>query len=208
MNWRWIAIFGVSIALVFSGCAKGESKVENSEEQLVDENQEVDDAQADLEFSEVEQDVGNVGEGAPSTEVVDLQESDTYQIGDKISLAIDGQVLYELTIDEITYTDMRDVYTQDPGNVVLVTYTYTNLSDEELMIDDMRFQMMLMDESTLLDSYYLSDVQVPEPTMRGESCTAQISYAIEEKAESLILAYHDTVHMEIVPVKITANNLQ
>lgn len=209
MRWKWITLFCLIVTLSFLGCSK--AAVENEtveEEQVIEEEQDIDSERAELEFSEIEPDVGKVGEGAPSSEVVDLHESDSYQIGDTISLGVDNQVLYELSIDEIVYTDMRDVYTQDPGNVILITYTYTNLSDEELMIDDMRFQMMLTDESTLLDSYYLADVQVPEPVGKGESCTAQISYAIGEKVQSVVLAYHDTVHVEIMPVKITVDNLQ
>lgn len=208
---RWITALGLSVILIFAGCSKNEVKTEDNkavEEQLDMEEDNSDSSQMQLEFSELEPEIENMGEGAPSTEALNLQDSDNYQIGDSISIILNNQVLYELKIDDVAYTEMRDVYAQEPGNVILVTYTYTNRSDEELLIDDMRFQMMLADENTLLDSYYLADVQVPEPVVNGQSCTAQIAYATEEKVDNIVLAYHDTTHMEIMPVKVTVDNLQ
>lgn len=211
MKWKWITVWSLLFVLLFSGCSKGEEQKTNvgeSDTEQITTEEDGDSENTQLEFTEVEPEVENKGEGTPAYDAVDLQQSDDYQIGDTISMGTDGQTLYELTIEEVAFTDERDVYTQDPGNVIVVTYTYKNLSDEELLIDDMRFQMMLTDESTLLDSYYLMDVQVAEPLAKGESCTAQISYAIAEKPEAVILAYHDTVHTELMPVKITVNNLQ
>lgn len=210
MKWRWMIVLGLIMTLMFSGCSKEEQKtdtVEGQEQLSAEEESNQSEKQTQMEFEELEPDVGKTGEGTPSYELIEVEELDSYQVGDTISLGINGQVLYELTIDKIAFTDERDEYVQDPGNVIQVTYTYTNLSDSELLIDDMSFQMMLSDESTLLDSYYLPYIQVPEPIEKGTSCTAQVAYSIAEKPDSVILAYHDIVHIEIAPVKITANNL-
>lgn len=211
MRWKWLAALTLVLTLLFSGCAKNDAVSQDSQESG-DNQQEVEEQQdsqsTQVEFTELEPDVDAIGEGTPSYDPVDLEQSDSYQVGDVISLQSSDETLYELTIDEIAFTDARDEYTQDPGNVILVTYTYKNLSDQELLIDEMRFQMMLTDGTTLLDSYYLADVSVPEPTQNGEACTAQIAYSIGEKPESVVLAYHDTVHTEIMPVQVTVNNLQ
>lgn len=211
MKWRWMIVFGLIMTLMFSGCSKGEQKTDDAVEQeqlSTEEESNQKEETTQIEFTQLEPDVGNIGEGAPSYELIEVEDLDSYQVGDKMSLGFNGQVLYELTIDKIAFTDERDEYVQDPGNVIQVTYTYTNLSDSELLIDDMSFQMMLSNESTLLDSYYLPYFQVPEPIEKGTSCTAQVAYAIGEKPDSVVLAYHDIVHMEIAPVKITVNNLQ
>lgn len=153
---------------------------------------------------ETEIDPAVQAEGSPNSAPLNIKSSVTYQVGDSITI---GEGLYELSIDEVKYTEQRDEYTQDPGNVILVTYTYENFSDEVLLIDDMRFQLMQEDGETLYDSYYLSDGKTAEPVEKGKSCTAQIAYAVPEKTDSVVLAYQDSIHTELAPVKIVVNNL-
>lgn len=201
------------VSMLFTGCKKEETILQEHEESQAEESDVTGEISQDSETSEGEKlesegDTENMGEGAPDSIPMDVKQSDAYQIGDVITISSGSENLYELTIDEIAFTDQRDEYTQDPGNVILVTYTYKNLSDETLMIDDMRFQLMNADETTLFDSYYLSDSKVPEPIEKEGSCTAQISYAAEEKPDAVVLAYQDTVHNDLEPVKITVNNLQ
>lgn len=142
-----------------------------------------------------------VGEGAPPIEALDLSESKEYKVGEKITF--EGQaVSYELSIDTVEYTEERDEYTQNPENVLLITYTYENMSDETLLIDDMRFQLMSTDQSILYSSYYFQNILVPDPISKGETCTAQVAYIVDERAEQYMIAYQDTVNTEFAPVKV------
>lgn len=165
------------VSMFFAGCKKEEAVIP---EQGMEDEISLDSNISEGEMLESELDDENVGEGAPDSVTMDVKESDSYQVGDVITVSSDEENLYELTIDEIAFTDKRDEYTQDPGNVILVTYTYKNLSEEALLIDDMRFQLMDEDEATLFDSYYLADALTAESIEAGESCTAQISYSAEK----------------------------
>lgn len=202
------------MALTMTGCQSKTSE-EKPSQGTVTETQEQDETKNEegeilqpteaAPEQETELDPAVEGEGTPNSAPLDVEDSESYETGDVITM---GDGLYELTIDEVVYTDQRDEYTQDPGNVILVTYTYKNLSDEALLIDDMRFQLMQEDEETLYDSYYLPDGKMAEPAEKGESCTAQIAYAVPEKTDSVVLAYQDSIHTELAPVKIIVNNLQ
>lgn len=217
MKFKGIFTLLLISTLFLSGCEKDDANSQKTDEaQVSKQNDTIDDTPEDSgnlgegtpEGESMETEIVNMGEGAPDSAPIDIQESEAYEVGEVIKIASDEKELYELTIDEIVYTDKRDEYTEDPGNVLLVTYTYKNLSEDALLIDDMRFQMMKTDETTVFDSYYLSDVQVPEPADKDGSCTAQVAYASAEKVDSVVLAYQDTVHTEISPVKIKVSNLQ
>lgn len=212
MKSKGIFLSVLVVSMLFTGCKKEENAPPEQEAVQTEERDSKNELNQNSEVSEGEMesevDTENMGEGAPDSVPMDVTESDSYQIGDVITISSDGEDLYELTIDEIAFTDQRDEYTQDPGNVILVTYTYKNLSEKRLLIDDMRFQLMNEDGTILYDSYYLAEGPVPESVEIGKSCTAQISYASEEKPGAVVLAYKDTVHNDVVPVKITVNNLQ
>lgn len=218
MRCKGIFVLSFFLLLLFGGCGKDDTTKQNdaeiqTEEQRnangqSDENDQPSNEEGTSGEDMLEPEVANVGEGAQDGSPMDVKESDSYEVGDVISMTSGENVLYELTIDEIAYTDARDEYTQDPGDVILVTYTYKNLGEDTLIIDDMRFQLMQTDETTLYDSYYLSDMLAVEPLEKGNSCTAQIAYAVPEKTEEVVLAYQDTIHTELQPVKIRADNLQ
>lgn len=207
-----ITVFMLTIVLTITGCQSKNSKEELSKSEVVEKSEQgkKDEEESEIVYPnettiETEIDPAVQAEGTPNSAPVDVGTSEAYQVGDSITM---GDGLYELSIDEVKYTEQRDEYTQDPGNVILVTYTYKNLSDEALLIDDMRFQLMQEDEKTLYDSYYLPDGKMAEPVEKGKSCTAQISYAVPEKTDSIVLAYQDSIHTELAPVKIIVNNLQ
>lgn len=202
MKYRKWLYFGLIAALMLTGCKQ---KDDQPQEELSEVSQESEDSLVD---DGKETETGFVGEGQPEAVLQDLTGSETYQTGQPISITKDDVVLYELTIDDIVYTDQRDEHAADPGNVILVTYTYKNLSEEALLIDDMSFQMTLSDEETLLDVYYLPDIQVPEPVEMDHTCTAQIAYAVSEQVDSVVLIYHDIMDAEIVPVKFVSDHLK
>lgn len=187
-----------------AGAEQEEQIINSSEEGALDESV----YDAEIEGMESETDTGDMGEGVPESIDLSLSDGKVYQIGETIPVYKDGAPLYELCIDEVVYTDLRDEYVQDPGNVILVTYTYKNLSGETLYIDDMSFQMMSEDQETVLELYYLADIQIPEPVEDSGVCTAQIAYATEEKFDTVILAYQDIINTDILPVQIAVRDLQ
>lgn len=218
MKIKGLFILALSLILLFSACGKDEASEQKKDDmqsgnEAVEEQPTVENEQGDIdqnmqESEILEPEIENMGEGAPDSAPIDIAKSDSYHVGDTIRIVSERNTLYELTIDEVAYTDKRDEYVQDPGNVILITYTYTNLTDEALLIDDMRFQLMMSDEETLFGSYYLADIQVPEMIEKDGTCTAQIAYASAEKPDKAVLAYQDTVHTEVAPVKIIVDNLQ
>lgn len=141
-------------------------------------------------------------EGTPSKEKVEVDENREYLVGDTVKLKLKDKIQYELTINSISYTEKRDEYVPDPGYVVVVNYTYKNVAEDALLIDDMRFQLMKPDESVLYDSYYYPDLKVAESVTKGNSCTAEVAYAMNEKQQQLTLTYRDTVTDEILPFKV------
>lgn len=207
MKLRRVIFLILLMVLMCSGCERKDEAY--PEQQALSEKHEEDTLEKHEPVNDgMESETENMGEGVPMPIEVDLNEGDTYRVKDTIKIGTEQGVLYELTIDEIEYTDQRDEYVQDPGNVLLVTYTYKNISEEAVFIDDMSFQMMDTDEGTALDMYYLSDIQVPELVEKGGSCTAQLAFSSAEKVDSVVLVYHDIVNTEILPVKIAINDLQ
>lgn len=192
------------IAFLCSGCQSNSDPHEEAKDTSLEQQ----DVIYENEESAMESEPGNMGEGVPVPVEVDLEEGDIFQPKDRIVIGTEGSELYELVIEEVVYTDQRDEYVQDPGNVILVTYTYKNLSEKAVFIDDMSFQMIGSDENTILEPYYLADIQVPEPIEKDSSCTAQLAFSSAEKIDSVMLVYHDIVNTEVSPVKIAVNNLQ
>lgn len=200
MRWKKVSIILVIAILSLSACSSEKNKTNSNN------------ANSSTSGSqEKEDDAGKVppgtGEGAPSTEALDLKKSQEYDIGDVIKVDVDN-ISYEVTIDKVEYTDQRSEYVPDPGFVMLFTYTYTNQSDEALLIDDMRFQLMTSKDSQLFESYYFDEIKIPQAIGKGESCTAQVAYSLSQKEDDLVLAYQDTIHSEVIPAKILVNKVQ
>ena len=188
-----VAAFCIVLALCLNGCTEKQKHTDKSNR---------------VSDGKVVSDVPQAsGEGSPSTEQIDLTKSKEYKVGETINIASDGKE-YELLIEKAEYTEKRDEYTQDPEYVVLITYTYRNYSNETLLIDDMRFQLMDSTQKELYESYYFAEIQIPQPLEKGEECTAQVAYAMEEKAQDFLLVYRDTVYSEIAPVKIMIDDIK
>ncbi|WP_230397869.1 hypothetical protein [Novisyntrophococcus fermenticellae] len=151
--------------------------------------------------------LSKTGEGVPSAKPIDLKNSIEYEVGDLIKVSSEN-ISYDLIINSVEYTDKRSKYVPNPDKVVLITYTYKNLSDEALLIDDMRFQLMPLDESKTFELYYFDEIKVPEAIEKNKSFTAQVAYSLRQKEDELILAYHDTIHSDAPPAKIIIKQIQ
>lgn len=207
MQQKKVAVLCAVILLCCSGCMKKDANTEeakkNNQEVRTESSAEGQLGSASEEITEIEP---GTGEGASSVEIPDLRESKEYKIGQTIEIGADEQE-YELKIERASYTDERSEYVPDAKEVLMITYTYTNQSDTTLLIDDMRFRMLENNLNDLCEPYYFSDILMPQPIEKGESCTAQIAYILEEKEPALVLVYQDTAHDGMVPVKIAIDDI-
>lgn len=207
MQQKKAAVLCAVILLCCSGCTKKDANTEeakkNNQEVRTESSAEVQSGSVSEEITEIEP---GIGEGAPSVEIPDLKESKEYKIGQTIEIGTDEQ-RYELKIERASYTDERSEYMPDAKEVLMITYTYTNQSDGTLLIDDMRFKMLKNNLTDLCEPYYFSEILMPQPIEKGESCTAQIAYALEEKEQALVLVYQDTAQDGMIPVKITIDDI-
>lgn len=207
MQQKKAAVLCAVILLCCSGCSKKDANTEevkkNNQEVRTESSTEEQLGSISEEITEIEP---GTGEGAPSVEIPDLKESKEYKIGQTIRITADEQE-YELLIECAAYTDERSEYVRDAKQVLMITYTYTNQSDTTLLIDDIRFQMLKNNSADLCEPYYFSDVLMPQPIEKGESCTAQIAYTLEEKEQPLVLVYQDAAHGGMVPVKIVIDDI-
>lgn len=133
----------------------------------------------------------NYGEGASSMEVPELGEEKGIEESQPITVQTES-ANYNLTIDEVDFTDQRNEFEADYEAVVLVTYTYENHSEVPLLIDDLRFQLISMDETIVHMPYYLSDMKYAKIANQGDSVTAQVAFGIQDQSESFKLVYKDT----------------
>lgn len=133
----------------------------------------------------------NYGEGSSSMEVPVLEEEKELQQNQPITVQTESAD-YSLRIDEVIFTEQRNEFEADYEAVVLVTYTYENASEEPLLIDDLRFQLISSDETTIHMPYYLSDMKYAEIANQGEAVTAQVAFGIQDQSESFKLVYTDT----------------
>lgn len=144
------------------------------------------------------QKLDNYGEGSSSMELPELTNEEEINEEGKISV-VNESVNYEITIDEIAFTDKRNEYEAEYEDVVLVTYTYENHGEDILLIDDVRFQLISADGTKLYNPYYLADAMYAEPAGSQESKTAQIAFGVDDGQDSFKLVYKDTSSSEDAP---------
>lgn len=147
-----------------------------------------------------------IGEGAPKTEILEYEEDAAYQVGDVISLTSSSHE-YELCIDAVSYIEATNVHAEVPEQVVLVDYTYTNNSEELLLIDSMRFQLVNPSDDTVYEPYYFEDKITAEPVNKGESFSAQIAFSKNDDSDQLLLIYHDTMDNNLEPVSVIIDTI-
>lgn len=159
---------------------------------------EIDEETVGLKATEVQ---SGTGEGTSSMELDDLSESTEYQIGDTIKIE-NGTSSYTLKIDSVSYTDQRNTHVRDIENVVLIDYTYENLSDEILLVGDVRFQLTDSVQEKVYESYYYNDLKTAEPVEKGQSVSAQVAFAQDDTESEVFLVYTDIVDEHSIPVLI------
>ena len=140
----------------------------------------------------------NYGEGSSSMELPVLTEEKTFDEKETITASND-RVKYEVKIDNIEFTKERNEYEMEYEDVVLVTYTYENQGEEMLLIDDVRFQLISADGTSVYAPYYFSDKLYAEPIGTGETKTAQIAFGVNDGQTSFKLVYKDQANNGDVP---------
>lgn len=203
MKGRWIAIGLCCGLLCFSGCAK-DKQSDDSDVSEQQKEQEMSEEESEAKATEIEP---GIGEGTSSMELQDLSGSTEYKIGDRISISVDDKE-YELRIDSVSYTEQRDTHTEDSENVVLVDYTYRNLSEEPLLVGDIRFQLTDNEREKVYEPYYFNEQVIAEPVEKGESASAQVAFAQVDENKELLLVYTDISSEETSPVLIRIDEIK
>lgn len=126
------------------------------------------------------------GEGTSLPELQDLSDSQEYQINEVIPVPSDEKK-YELKIDSVSY--MKDE--EGKESILLIDYTYHNLSDELLMVGDVRFQLTDGNQEKVYNPYYFSEQIVAEPVEKGYNKSAQIAFEDVDESSDLYLVYTD-----------------
>lgn len=201
MRQRWIVIGLCCSILCFSGCADNKQPDNSSEGSK---GQEADKQDSEVKATELEP---GIGEGTSSMELQDLSESEEFKLGETISMSVDGKE-YELRIDSVSYTEKRDPYASDAENVVLVDYSYHNLSEEPLLLGDIRFQLTDSEREKVYEPYYLSEQVIAEPVEKGESFSAQVAFAQVDEDKELLLVYTDISSEDTAPVIVRIDEIR
>lgn len=196
---RWIVAILLGGMMCFGGCS-------DEEKTLPEENaqQETDGESSDRKNTEVEP---GIGEGVSSMVLDDLSGSEEYTVDDTIALTVEGQE-YELQIDAAAYMEPPNQYIEDSGNVVVIDYTYRNLSENLLLIDDMSFQLTDSGQKEVYEPYFFNEQKVSDLIGKGESSSGQIAFSGMDEGESLTLVYTDHSSEEFVPILISLGEVK
>ena len=143
------------------------------------------------------------GEGTSAPELQDLSDSEEYVIKEVISIPSEKKK-YELTIDSVSY--MKDENGKD--NILLVDYTYHNLSDELLMVGDVRFQLTDAAQKKVYTPYYFSKQIVAPPVEKGYNKSAQVAFEDVDEYSDLYLVYTDISLENEKPILIKIDKVE
>lgn len=118
------------------------------------------------------------GEGTTDSQVPDLSAIDTAPLKqDCVITAESGAELGTLNIEKAQVTDERDENNAStPEKVVMIDYSYTNSSDQALLLDSMSFK--LVEGDTACTPYYAAFLKSPEPAEKGQSSSGQIAFEV------------------------------
>lgn len=118
------------------------------------------------------------GEGTTDSQVPDLSSIDTAPLKqDCVITAESGAELGTLNIEKAQVTDERDENNaSNPEKVVVIDYSYTNSSDQALLLDSMSFK--LVEGETACTPYYAAFLESPEPAESGQSSSGQIAFEV------------------------------
>lgn len=186
-------LFVLGALMLCVGCSKG-SQGANETEKL----------QKETKLDE------SVGEAAPETELIEYESQTEHTIGEKITIS-SGEINYDLMIDEVSYLEKVNIHTEETDQVILIDYTYTNHSEEILLIDSMRFQLIDETDNTVYEPYYFEEKITAEPIGKGESFSAQIAFEQENGRGNDVLLYRDTKYDTVAPICVrigTADSIE
>lgn len=134
--------------------------------------------------------------GAEGEEAVteDTNTDQKYGLGDLISVSVDGQEKYMISIDGVTTTDERNEYADtEPAQVILVDYTYWNVGcEEDIYISDYDFKVIDADKN-VCSSYPGSISDYPSNAPLGTRCSAQACFGLDKESENVELHFYDNL---------------
>lgn len=135
-----------------------------------------------------------VTEATPNQEYPqDIAEYLTYPMGEDILLQEDGNDVVLFSIDNVEVTDSRSEYdTSNPEKVVVITYSYENLSlNDPVLFDQLSFQ--ILDGDTVCSPYYLPDDIAANPADKGaEMVTATLSYGVSADCNEITICFSNS----------------
>ena len=199
MKRLWLVVGLCCGMLWFGGCNQTEKP--DTDKVVSETNQEEGDVK-DNTNNNTEVDPGT-GEGTSAPELQDLSDSEEYTIQEVISIPSEKKK-YELTIDSVSY--MKDENGKD--NILLVDYTYHNLSDELLMVGDVRFQLTDAAHKKVYTPYYFSEQIVAEPVEKGYNKSAQVAFEDVDENSDLYLVYTDISLKNEKPILIKIDKVE
>ena len=199
MKRLWLVVGLCCGMLWFCGCNQTEKP--DTDKVVSETNQEEEDVK-DNTNNNTEVDPGT-GEGTSAPELQDLSDSEEYTIQEVISIPSEKKK-YELTIDSVSY--MKDENGKD--NILLVDYTYHNLSDELLMVGDVRFQLTDAAQKKVYTPYYFSEQIVAEPVEKGYNKSAQVAFEDVDENSDLYLVYTDISLKNEKPILIKIDKVE
>lgn len=104
----------------------------------------------------------------------------------------EGKELYRLVIDSVETMEERNPYDErEPAQVVLINYTYTNISLETALYLD-RIQFSVLDQTATIGDLYPNPIQKrPQSISAGVTCHAQMVFALENESQSIQINYYE-----------------
>ena len=127
-----------------------------------------------------------------SNSVASDSSSKIYSEGESPIITVpNGQ--YSVTIDSVEEsTDRNDIAESQPKRIVLINYTYKNISyKRSFMIDDMNFHVYGAN-GTQLKPYPSIDQRLPgHPLPVGKQLSASVSYGLEDNSKKIRIDLYD-----------------
>lgn len=131
-------------------------------------------------------------EDTPKEETKKKEEKKTYAIGEKVVVTTDlGK--YYIVINGVTETADRNEFSDTPAErVVLISYTYENVSyEEDLYISDSNFKPY--DKAGTKLEKYPVEISFPDAIGTGRNISASMAYALNSPDNYIELEFYDNM---------------
>lgn len=195
-RYRYLLVALLSTVCVLSSCSNKVTDTSQEDDSYT--NLQSDEVAGETEVNESKDDTkveAGIGEGTSSMDMPDLAKCEEHQLGTVITID-NSENKYELTVDSGCYTEIRNEYMESSKKVLLLDYSYTNISGELLLVDSISFQLVNKEGSTIYEPYYFSERKVPVPVDQADSAQGQVAFAIDDEEDEFILVYQDIVDEE------------